>query len=156
MSGKDSIYHLSGDEVVTRALFTPSFFEEDGSLSPAAFHLHNLPNGPEKDISVLRKTVEGYEERLASIANNPREENDVFCGTAELLTQDIKEIKIPSPNQTGVIVSSTRKNNVHASIYFCLNNTIVDARTSNSRIEFLAFARKLVSIAQVETAQNAS
>ena len=152
MSGKDSNYHLSGDEVVTRALFTPSFFEEDGSLSPAAFHLHKLGNGPEKDISVLRKAVEGYEEKLAGIAKNPREKSDVFCGTAELLTQDIRDIKIQSHNQTGVIVSSKHKNNVHASIYFCLNNTIVDARTSNNRIEFLAFASKLASIAKVVTA----
>ena len=152
MSGKDSNYHLSGDEVVTRALFTPSFFEEDGSLSPAAFHLHNLGQGPEKDISVLRKAVEGYEEKLAGIANNPREKDDVFCGTAELLTQDIKDIKIQSSNQTGVIVSSKHKNNVHASIYFCLNNTIIDARTSNTRIEFLAFASKLASMAKVDIA----
>ena len=153
MSEEDSIYHLSGDEVVTRALFTPSFFEEDGSLSPSAFHLHNLRNGPEKDISVLRKAVEGYEKRLADLANNPpRKKDDVFCGTAELLTQDIKDIKIQSSNQTGVIVSSKHKNNVHASIYFCLNNTIIDARTSNTRIEFLAFASKLASMAKVDIA----
>ena len=157
MSVKDNIYHLSGDEVVVRGLFTPSFFEEDGSLSPAAFHLHNLGRGPEKDISVFRKAIEGYEKRLAKLANStPREENDVFCGTAELLTQDIKDIETTSPNQTEIIVSSSHKDNPHASIFFYLSGKIIDSRTSNSSIEFLAFAQKLVSIAKVEMVQSSS
>lgn len=143
-------YNLDGEEIVVRILFTPSFFEEDGSLSPAAFHLHDLDKGPEKDISVLRKVCSTYQEKHDEIARKPRNPHDTYCGDAVFKVQDIRDIKIPSNNQTGVIVSSSSRTNVHASVYFIINNNIIDSVRSRNSIEFMLFASKLASIAKVK------
>lgn len=121
---------VENTEHVLRAIFEPSFLEDDGSLSPSAFYMQILPREKKENyISVLRKE---YGERLGISfpTLRPRVPGDTLCGYAELLTKDIRDISIGSI-QVDVKKYPTRHIPSHAGIHIVIDHDEQNADNFN-------------------------
>lgn len=83
---------VQDDEVVARAIFSPSFFNRDGTIGPQAFFMTPLRGGRrEKDISVLRESL--CEDLISSVKRvPPRKDRDKVSGYAELEVNAIRSL----------------------------------------------------------------
>ena len=112
---------VENTEHVLRAIFEPSFLEDDGSLSPSAFYMQVLSRGKKENyISVFRKE---YGEKLGIPfpTLKPRVHGDTLCGYAELLTKDVRDISIGAI-QVDIKEFPTKSNPAHAVIYIVINH----------------------------------
>ena len=83
---------VDDEEIVARAIFSPSFFKRDGKIGPQAFFLTPLRGGRrEKDISVLRESL--CADLVSSVKRiPPRQDRDKVSGYAELEVKAIRAL----------------------------------------------------------------
>lgn len=121
---------VENTEHVLRAIFEPSFLEDDGSLSPSAFYMQILPRGKKENyISVFRKEY-GEHLGISFPTLRPRVPGDTLCGYAELLTKDVRDISIASI-QVDVKKYPTKHNPAHAGINIVINHDEQNADNFN-------------------------
>lgn len=81
---------IDDSEPITRILFTPSMVD-NGCVSPTAFEFNDLPNGPEKYVSLfLLKIFEPTKE--GCIRMKVRKEGDILYGYAVSIISKCKDI----------------------------------------------------------------
>lgn len=137
---------VDDNETLLRAIYAPSFFDEDGFLSPTAFELVVQKSGkPETGISVIRPAIKGYEKLLGRIKNFPRMKDDVFFCTVELIAKIVRSIELKSAKDIHIDIIPTR-NMCHAEIQLHINGVLVDANCREP--EYLLFLRRLVDLVQ--------
>lgn len=110
---------VSDEEVVARAIFSPSFFKRDGTIGPQAFFLTPLRGGRrEKDISVLRESL--CEDLVNSVRRiPPRNDRDKVSGYAELEVKAIRSLSYQRQTDevvVDVLASPSVSQPAHASI----------------------------------------
>lgn len=110
---------VSDDEMVARAIFSPSFFKRDGKIGPQAFFLTPLRGGRrEKDISVLRESL--CEDLVNSVRRiPPRNDRDKVSGYAELEVKAIRSLSYQRQTDdvvVDVLASPSVSQPAHASI----------------------------------------
>lgn len=109
---------VSDDEVVARAIFSPSFFTRAGKIGPQAFFMTPLGSRREKDISVLRVAI------CADLKNAikripPRKDQDKVSGCAELEVKAIRALSYQRRSDdvvVDVLASPSKSMPFHASI----------------------------------------
>ena len=90
------------EELVARAIFSPSFFTRDGRIGPQAFFLTPLGERREKDISVLRESL--YDDIVEDVKRIPsRKDGDKVCGYAELGVRDIRALSYQKQSDDVVV-----------------------------------------------------
>ena len=137
---------VEDDEILLRAIYSPSFFDEDGSLSPSAFELVVQSSGdPETGISVIRPVIEGYERFLQWIKDRPREKEDVFSGTVALIAKLVRDIRLKTTRTIQIEIIPTRRK-CHAEIRLIIDGILVKAGCHEP--EYLSFLRHLVDMVQ--------
>lgn len=137
---------VDDDEALLRAIYSPSFFDEDGFLSSSAFELIVQPSGnSESGISVIRPAIEGYEQFLQWIKDRPRVEGDVFTGTVELIAKLVRGIRLKTPRTIQIEIIPTRRK-CHAEIRLMIDGNLVKAGSHEP--EYLLFLRHLVDMVQ--------
>ncbi len=137
---------VDDNETLLRAIYSPSFFDEDGFLSPSAFELVIQKSGdPEKGISVIRPAIAGYEKFLSRIKKKTRTEGDVFLCTVELIAKIVKGITLKSSREILIDIIPTRRN-YHAEIRLYIDDKLVQAGCQEP--EYLLFLRRLVDLVQ--------
>lgn len=135
------------NETLLRAIYSPSFFDEDGFLSPSAFELHiqSKSGEPETGISVIRPAIKGYEKFLGRLKNHPRKETDVFNCTVELIAKIVRGITLKSSKEILIEITPT-SSNYHAEIRLHIDGKLVQAGCQEP--EYLLFLRRLVDLVQ--------
>ncbi len=137
---------VDDNETLLRAIYSPSFFDEDGFLSSSAFEMVVQKSGdPETGISVIRPAIKGYEEFLDKIKNLVRTEGDVFTGTVELIAKLVREIRLRTTKDIQIDIIPTRRK-CHAEIQLQINGELVQAGCYEP--EYLSFLRHLVDMVQ--------
>lgn len=137
---------VEDNETLLRAIYSPSFFDEDGFLSPSAFELVIQKSGdPETGISVIRPAITGYEKFLGRIKNSSRTEGDEFCCTVELIAKIVRGITLKSSKEILIEIIPTRRN-YHAEIRLQIDGNLVQAGCQEP--EYLLFLRRLVDLVQ--------
>lgn len=82
---------VADEEMVARAMFSPSFFNRSGGVGAQAFFLTPFHGSREKDISVIRECLcLDIEEAVRRIT--PRSDSDKVSGYAELNVGDIRAL----------------------------------------------------------------
>ena len=138
---------VDDNETLLRAIYSPSFFDEDGFLSPSAFELQiqSKSGEPETGISVIRPAIKGYKKFLEWLGDNPREKTDDYCGTVELIAKIVRNIKLKTTKDIQIDIVPT-SSNYHAEIILKIDNELVDAHCRAP--EYLLFLRRLVDLVQ--------
>lgn len=137
---------VDDNETLLRAIYSPSFFDEDGFLSPSAFELVKQASGdPETGISVIRPAIKGYEKFLDRRKVSPRTPGDVFYCTVELIAKIVRGITLKSSKEILIEIIPT-SSNYHAEIKLYINGELVKAGCYEP--EYLSFLRHLVDMVQ--------
>lgn len=135
---------VADEETLLRAVYSPSFFDEDGFLSPSAFQLVILPNGElETGISVIRPIFTGWEKFLERIKKKPRDPQDEFCGIVSLIAGIVRNIHIKTKKQIMIEIIPTKKE-YHAEIQLYIDGQIVKA--GSTAPEYLSFLNQLAQM----------
>ena len=137
---------VDDNETLLRAIYSPSFFDEDGFLSSSAFEMVVQKSGdPETGISVIRPAIKGYEKFLDRRKESPRTAGDVFCCTVELIAQIVRGITLKSTREILIEIIPT-SSNYHAEIQLHIDGDLVQAGSYEP--EYLSFLRHLVDMVQ--------
>ncbi len=109
---------VSDEEMVARAIFSPSFFTREGKIGPQAFFMTPLGDRCEKDISVLRESM--CANIIEDVKRIPsRKDGDKVSGYAELGVKAIRALSYQrQSDDVAVEVQSTPSKSLpaHASI----------------------------------------
>ena len=135
---------VADEESLLRAIFAPSFFAEDGFLSPSAFQLVIMQDGTrETGISVIRPAISGWEKFLERIKNRPRDPQDAFLGTIILIAGIVRNIHIKTKKEIKIEIIPTRRA-CHAEIQLYIDGQIVEA--GSTAPEYLSFINHLAQM----------
>lgn len=109
---------VSDEEMVARAIFSPSFFTRAGKIGPQAYYFAPFRGRVETDISVLREALcPNLEAAIRRIT--PRNDRDKVSGYAELKVVDIRILSYTRRTDevlVDVIASPSRAMPCHAGI----------------------------------------
>lgn len=121
-------------EQVARAMFSPSFFTEEGEIGPQAFYMEILKRGEaEAYISLFRLGLcDDIKTAIKRIP--PRKPGDEIRGYGELNVGEIRRIQIPLMELDeevkaliDVIPTPSKNNPAHAGIIIKMNDKSVNA-----------------------------
>ncbi|MBQ6279388.1 MAG: hypothetical protein IJK68_06675 [Muribaculaceae bacterium] len=145
---------VDDNETLLRAIFSPSFFDEDGFLSPSAFELQiqSKSGEPETGISVIRPAIKGHKKFLKWLEDNPREKTDDYCGTVELIAKIVRNIKLKTTKDIQIEIVPT-SSNYHAEIKLYIEGNLIQAGCCEP--EYLSFLRHLVNMVQDQIKRTA-
>lgn len=116
---------VADDEILSRAVYDPSFFE-NGQLATTAFSLISSDgHGPEKYISVLRKNY--CDVKTVAETFRPRIDGDELVGEAQMRTIDVRNITSPMVDHSINVSVEARRNRIpaHAGIFTMIDSTRV-------------------------------
>lgn len=134
---------VNDDETLLRAIYSPSFFDEEGYLSPSAFQLAIIKGEPETGISVVRPAIPGWDKFLEWLKDKPRDRQDVFHGTVRLIAGLVRAINIKTKKEIAIEIQPTGKN-YHAEIQLYIDGQIVEA--GSTAPEYLSFLNHLAQM----------
>lgn len=137
---------VADEEYIDRVLFSPSFFEEDGSLAPTAFYLRPK----EKYVSVRRDAYCDINEAVAAF--RPRANGDKAVGYAQLLTESVRALSNTNPvyNVTLEVEGTpTLQSPAHAGIFFRCNAQLTSENDSYEMPLLMFIQKELVKVSIV-------
>lgn len=109
---------VADEEMVARAMFSPSFFKRSGAIGAQAFFLTPFNGNKEKEISVIREKM--CPDICAAVKKiTSRKDGDNVCGIAELNVGAIRSLSyIRGTDDVNVDVKATPSPNMlfHAGI----------------------------------------
>lgn len=137
---------VDDNETLLRAIYSPSFFDEEGFLSSSAFELQIQSSGkPETGISVIRPAIKRYKKFLEWLKEHPREKTDDYCGTVKLIAKIVRNIKLKTTKDIQIEIVPT-SSNYHAEIKLYIEGNLVQAGCYEP--EYLSFLMHLVDLVQ--------
>lgn len=147
MSNTPKHNSIEDGETLLRAIYSPSFFDSDGTLSPSAFELVVQESGKsESGISVVRQGIDGYIDFIHKIAQRPRKDGDTFVKTVSMIAKIVRDIQLKTRKSIMIQIVQTGRYLCHAEIRLYIDNVLVKA--GNRSPEYLSFLRHLVLLVQ--------
>ncbi|MCD8386564.1 MAG: hypothetical protein LUD17_06685 [Bacteroidales bacterium] len=120
------------EELLARIIFHPSMYYR-GRINPAAYNLQNLPNGPEKGVSMIRLKYVSIEKEVYERIK-PRIEGDKVCGYATIYARECRACRYEEDGQiikVEVRGSKSEKAKGHANIFFYQNEVLQVGKDQN-------------------------